>query len=182
MTGSLGHTGGAWRSFAAALLLCAASSFPLPAGAATAPQIKLAMFDFELEDFSAAGSGAVSPSDAAQLASVTSEIRKLLEESGRYQFVDAGDADEAAKSHILRKCKGCEAAIASKAGADQSLLGVVTRISRTEYTVTLLVRDARSGAVVSYADSGLRMGADYSWNRGAARLVRDRLLAGAAKQ
>jgi hypothetical protein len=52
----------------------------------------------------------------------------------------------------------------------------VKRISRTEYTVRFQIRDARTGAVVSNEDSGLRMGADYSWNRGTVRLIKDRLL------
>ena len=64
----------------------------------------------------------------------------------------------------------------SRLGAEQSFVGVVRRISRTEYTVRFEIRDARTGAVVSAGDSGLRMGADYSWNRGATRLIKDRLL------
>jgi hypothetical protein len=76
----------------------------------------------------------------------------------------------------LRHCDGCEAAIARKLGADQSLLGIVKRISRTEYQVRFQIRDAATGALVTEAESGLQMGADYSWNRGAARLVKDRLL------
>jgi len=52
----------------------------------------------------------------------------------------------------------------------------VRRVSRTEYTIGFQVRDARIGAVVSRGDSGLRMGADYSWKRGAVRLVSDRLI------
>ncbi|MGQ9370318.1 DUF2380 domain-containing protein, partial [Azospirillum sp. A39] len=63
-----------------------------------------------------------------------------------------------------------------------SLVGVVKRISRTEYTVRFRIRDAGTGAVVADADSGLRMGADYSWDRGAARLVRTRLLEGGARR
>jgi len=51
-----------------------------------------------------------------------------------------------------------------------------------EYTVRFQIRDARTGAVVSNEESGLRMGADYSWSRGAAELVKDRLLASAAQQ
>lgn len=54
---------------------------------------------------------------------------------------------------------------------------VVHRISRTEYVVRYQLRDSASGTVLSAADTGLRMGADYSWNRGAVRLIRDRLLA-----
>jgi hypothetical protein len=76
----------------------------------------------------------------------------------------------------LRDCGGCDAAIAKKLGADQSLIGVVRRVSRTEYTIGFQVRDSTSGAVILRGDSGLRMGADYSWKRGAVRLVSDRLI------
>jgi hypothetical protein len=48
--------------------------------------------------------------------------------------------------------------------------------------VRFRIRDARTGAVVSNEESGLRMGADYSWSRGAAELVKDRLLASGAQQ
>jgi hypothetical protein len=82
----------------------------------------------------------------------------------------------AARTHTLRDCNGCDAKIALKLGAEQSLVGVVSRISRTEYVVKFQVRDARTGAVVAAADSGLRMGADYSWSRGAARLIDEQLL------
>ena len=64
----------------------------------------------------------------------------------------------------------------------RDLPNVIRRVSRTEYTVGFQVRDARSGAVVSRGDSGLRMGADYSWTRGAVHLVGDRLLEGGAQQ
>lgn len=85
-------------------------------------------------------------------------------------------AGEAAKAHALRDCGGCDAAIAQKLGADQSLIGVIRRVSRTEYTLGFQLRDTRTGAVLARGDSGLRMGADYSWKRGAVRLVSDRLI------
>jgi hypothetical protein len=44
------------------------------------------------------------------------------------------------------------------------------------------IRDASTGTVLSSADSGLRMGADYSWSRGAVRLIKDRLLEKKAQQ
>jgi len=69
-----------------------------------------------------------------------------------------------------------------KLGAEQSLVGVVKRISRMEYTVRFQIRDARTGAILANEESGLRMGADYSWSRGAAELIKSRLLASAAQQ
>src|SRR5262247_3377788 len=96
-------------------LLCAAL-LALPAGAATAAPTKLALFAFELEDFSAgAASRGVAPPDAEQLTRVTDEVGRLLTQSGRYGLVDVSMTDAAdAKAHTLRDCNGCDAAIALK--------------------------------------------------------------------
>jgi hypothetical protein len=154
-----------WRDIRAAL----ASAAPQP--------IALAVFDFELEDMTAASATVSAAPDASYLAEVTGSVREALGKAGRYRIVDVAGADgEAVKAHALRDCGGCEAAIAQKLGADQALIGVVRRVSRTEYTLGFQVRDARTGAVLARGDSGLRMGADYSWKRGAVRLVSDRLI------
>ena len=155
---------------------------PEPAGpVATAAPIKLAIFDFELDDNSAAPSE--TPSDATELTKTTDAVRELLTQSGRYVAVpiDPSDAD-AVKNHRVHDCDGCDAKIARDQGADQSLVGVIGRVSRTEYTVSFRLRDARTGAVIAKADSGLRMGANYSWSRGTVRLIRDRLLEVQAQQ
>jgi hypothetical protein len=68
---------------------------------------------------------------------------------------------------MLRDCNACAAVIARLLGADQSFVGVVRRVSRTEYTARFEIRDARTGTIIFDGDSGLRMGADYSWSRGA---------------
>ena len=151
--------------------------------AATPQQIALAVFDFELEDTTAATVGASANSDASYLAEVSGSVREALGQSGRYRIVDVGSASgEAVKARALRDCGGCEAAIAQKLGADQSLVGVVRRVSRTEYTLGFQLRDARTGDVLARGDSGLRMGADYSWKRGAVRLVSDRLIENQAQK
>ena len=150
-----------------------------PAARADAPApVKLAVFEFELEDFSGGASILpANPSDFEQLKQVTNEARRLIAQSGRYTVVDVSSADaEAVKTHSLRNCDGCDAGIALKFGAEQSLVGFVTRISRMEYTVRFEIRDARTGAVVFNQQTGLRMGAVESWNRGAAWLIKNRLL------
>jgi hypothetical protein len=158
--------------------LIAISRQPAPASADTPAPIKLAIFDFEYEDFSAAATSDVAtPSDIANLDKATSMVQALFTKSGRYDLVDVGTADApAVKMRDLRDCNGCEAAIALTLGAAQSFVGVVRRISRTEYTVRFQIRDARTGTIVADAFSGLRMGADYSWDRGARRLVLDQWL------
>ena len=166
-----------WRMAAAALLFHGAMLAAAPGAGLAAQPVKLALFQFELDDFSAALTGET-PADQAQLATVTDEIGKLLEQSGRYALIDVSRTDAPpAKSHGLRDCNGCDAAIALQLGAEQSLVGVVKRISRTEYQVRFQLRDAKTGTIVAEADSGLRMGALDSWGRGARRLIKDRLLA-----
>lgn len=51
-------------------------------------------------------------------------------------------------------------------GADQSLAEIITRVTRTEDTVQIVVRDSRTGEVLANDFTGLRMGANYSWSRG----------------
>jgi hypothetical protein len=165
------------RGLCAAALLWSGAPLAVPASADSAP-IKIAVFDFELDDSSAGAGIAGDPAaDLAQLDRVTSEARRVISESGRYRVVDVASAEgEGVKSRSLRQCNGCEAAIAAKLGADQSFVGVVTRISRTEYVVRFQIRDARTGAPVIVRQSDLRIGADYSWNRGAASLINNGLL------
>lgn len=164
-----------------AALFCSMLSVLLSASTARADApapVKLAVFDFELEDFSGGASILpANPSDFEQLKHVTNEVRQLIADSGRYTLVDISSADtEVVRAHSLRNCNGCDAGIALKFGAQQSLVGFVTRISRMEYTVRLQIRDARTGAVVFNQQTGLRMGAIDSWNRGAAWLIKNRLL------
>jgi hypothetical protein len=159
----------------ATLLVCT----PAPrVFAAELVPLRLAVFEFELEDGSAGASIAgASAADEAHMRSVSTEVRRVIEKSGRYVLVDVGASDEpAVKTHSLRKCNGCDAVVARNAGAEQSLIGVVRRITRTEFVVSFRLTDAKTGAVLAFHESDLQMGADYSWSRGAVRLIRDRLL------
>lgn len=160
----------------AVALLC--SVFAAAAANADPAPVRIAVFGFELDDFSGgAGLAGNSAADRRHLDQATSEARRLLAQSGRYSLVEVSAAeDEAAKEHTLHQCHGCEAAIAFKLGAEQSFVGVVTRISRTDYAVRFEIRDARSGDLIRAQNSDLRLGADYSWSRGAAALIESRLL------
>ena len=140
--------------------------------------VKIAVFPFELEDFSA-GAAYVPPDDIdrEQLRLSTEEARRLIAASGRYQLIDVGNAnDQAASAGKLRDCDGCDARIAAALDADRSMIGIVTRITRMEYTVTYKLRDARSGALVDVKQTDLRMGANVAWSRGARWLIENRLL------
>lgn len=163
------------RAACAAGLLAAIG--PEASAQTQAEPVKIAVFDLEFEDFSAAAGVAADPArDMMYVDRATARARQLIGDSQRYQLVDVASATEpAAKQRDLRDCDGCEAAIARDLGADQSLVGVVRRISRTEYTVRFVLRDARTGKLLLVRQA-FRMGADYSWDRGAAALVTAALL------
>jgi Protein of unknown function (DUF2380) len=158
-----------------ALTICAIE----PSAAAEPGPIKIAVFAFELDDKSAGG-GIVGPQDAIDadnLKKSAEEARRMLAASGRYSIVDAGSAaGEVSAASGLRNCNGCEGALAKKLGADQSMAGIVTRVSRTEFTLQIVVRDAQTGAVVTNAFTGLRMGANYAWPRGVTWLMQHQIL------
>ena len=108
------------------LAACAFALFAALAARADPAPVKLALFDFELDDFSGGGGGIAGDpaADLKHLDEVTAEARKLIAASGRYALVDvAGAEGEGVKDRTLRQCHGCEAAIALKLGADQSFLG-----------------------------------------------------------
>jgi hypothetical protein len=168
----------AYRAVAASLAAALTVFAMSPSEAAEPEVVKIAVFDFVLDDRSA-GRGIVGPDaiDSENLIKSTEEARRLLADSGRYSIVDASAAaDEVTSAGGIQHCNGCEVPLAAKLGADQSMVGVFTRVSRTEYTLQILVRDAQTGAVVSNASTGLRMGANYSWPRGVKWLMSNRIL------
>jgi hypothetical protein len=168
----------AHRALAASLAAAWTVLAVWPSEAAEPGVVKIAVFDFALDDRSA-GRGIVAPDaiDTENLQKSTEEARRLLAASGRYGIVDASAAaDEVTSAGGIQHCNGCEVPLAAKLGADQSMVGVFTRVSRTEYTLQILVRDAQTGAVVANASTGLRMGANYSWPRGVKWLMDKRIL------
>lgn len=155
-----------------------------PLIAAEPARVKIALFGFEIDDRSA-GDGVVDPDevDKGQLKSATEQAHRMLEESGRYRVIDAsGMADNILSAGGLRNCNGCESALAQQLGADQSLAGIITRVTRTEYTVQIVVRDSRTGEVLANDFTGLRMGANYSWPRGVKSLMNKGILSAAVPQ
>lgn len=149
-----------------------------PSKAAEPGPVTIAVFDFELTDTSAGG-GIIGQDaiDTENLRKSTEEARRMLSVSGRYSIVDASSvAGEVISAGGIQHCNGCDGPLAKKLGADQSMVGVFTRVSRVEYTLQILVRDTQTGAVVSNNFTGLRMGANYAWPRGVKWLMNNRIL------
>jgi hypothetical protein len=162
-----------------AAIAVAAAALPLVAvqrPAAAAEPIKIAVFEFELNDTSA-GSGII-PQDAIDtenLKLATENARRLLAASGRYIIVDTSGAGEPPKWGF-QNCRGCESELASKLGADQSLVGVITRPNRVGHALQIVIRDARTGALVANHATGLRDGANYAWPRAVKWLMTNHIL------
>jgi hypothetical protein len=166
-------------------LVAALTALSTPPSRATEPKpVAIAVFDFELNDASAGG-GIIGPDsiDTENLRESTEQARRMLSASGRYRIVDTGSvAADVTSAGGIQHCKACDGPLARKLGADQSMVGVITRVNRTEYTLQILVRDAQTGAVVSNNFTGLRMGANYAWPRGVKWLMTNRILSAQAPQ
>jgi len=163
---------------AAAVVLLALAG--LPAAAADSPQptaVKIAVFEFELEDLSpAAVLQDKTTSSAATMDKVSSAARRELAQSGRYDIVDVTNVDAAAaKGKSLRDCDGCEAGIALHAGAEQSLIGLVRRVTQTDYYVVIRIRDARTGKILDQEEANFA-GSEEGWASGVRMLIRHQVL------
>ncbi len=176
-------TGAIRRALASTLAAMLTMLVWQPGDATAKEPVSIVVFNFELND-KTAGAGII-PMDAADTASLiasTEKTRQMLAASGLYRVVDTGGvADDGEAKGLLQHCDGCEAQLARKVGAQQSLLGVVNRVSRTEYTVHMYIRDAKSGELLSTGATTLRMGANSSWPRGAKWLL-ERFLPATAKK
>jgi hypothetical protein len=143
--------------------------------------VKIAVFAFELEDVSPAASLlGETTSSAASMEKVSSEARRVLAESGRYSLIDVSKVDaKPVTEKSLRHCDGCEAGIALQLGAKQSLIGIVTRVTQTDYYVLILIRDARTGKILDQQEANFA-GGDDGWASGVRMLIKHQVLASAS--
>jgi hypothetical protein len=160
------------------VLLLSVAYFPaLAADAEKSSPLKIAVFDFELEDVSPASTflGKTTSNDAA-MEKVSSEARRMLAQSGRYTLVDVSKVDAKPVSEkSLRNCDGCEAGIALQLGAEQSLVGVVRRVTPTDYYVVIQIRDARTGKLFNQQEANFA-GSDDGWASGVRMLIKHQIL------
>ena len=136
------------------------------------------VFPFELEDKSAgAGIIPMDEHDRRYLSESAQIAKDMLSQSGRFAVIVASPPDEQpTASQGLRNCGGCEGRIAKEHGASLALLGVVTRINRTEHTLFIRILDAETGKPVAEGFTDLRMGANYAWPRSVKWLMTNKIL------
>lgn len=157
------------------LMLLLAGGF---AHAQQAKPMSIEVFPFELEDKSA-GAGIIPPDDRdRQYLSEAAQVAKnMLSQSGRFTVIDTPASENYPDApHGLRNCGGCEGEIAKEHGASFALLGVVTRVNRTEHTMFIRILDASTGKPVAVGFTDLRMGANYAWPRSVKWLMTNKIL------
>jgi Protein of unknown function (DUF2380) len=163
-----------------ALVALLLASFPASSVSAgeTAPPFKLAVFDMELDDFSAGGPLAgESAAETARLQRMSALARDLLSNSGLFDVIIVpASASPMVAEHWLRKCNGCDADVARDHGADLSFVGFFRKISVMEQTLELRIRDARTGRLVHVSQTDLRGETDESWGRALRFLIRYELV------
>jgi hypothetical protein len=155
-----------------ALLLGSASAIPVDR------PLKLAVFDLELDDFSAGGPIAgESPEETERLRRMTRLARELLASSGLFEIVGVeGVTEPRVAAHWLRKCNGCDAEAARSVGAEFSFVGFFRKVSVMEQCLEFRIRDAQTGDLVHISQTDLRGETDQSWSRALTWLIRHRLV------
>lgn len=168
------------RATAVALAAGVLLSFSAATESAGQAPIKLAVFDFELDDASpAAALNHLNTTDASSMEKVSMAARAELANSGRYSLIDTHKADaKPLTDKMLHDCDGCDAQIASQLGADQSLIGVVRRATQTDYYIVIQIRDARSGKLLDQQSANFA-GGEEGWPTGVRMLIKHQILAGA---
>jgi Protein of unknown function (DUF2380) len=110
---------------------------------------------------------------------VSSEARRVLAQSGRYSLIDVSKVDaKPVTEKSLRHCDGCDTGIALQLGAEQSLVGVVTRVSMTDYYVLIQISDCRTGKVLNQQEANFA-GGDDGWASGVRMLIKHQILVSA---
>lgn len=169
---------GHWFRGAVQIIVLALSVPQWVAFARDAPlPVRIAVFAFELEDLSpAAALPGKTSNAAATMEKVSAAARQELAESGRYAVIDGSNvAAKAVTEKSLRNCDGCEAGIAAQLGAQQALIGVVSKVTQTDYYVIIRIRDVQTGKILAQEEANFA-GDEQGWASGVRMLIRHQIL------
>jgi curli biogenesis system outer membrane secretion channel CsgG len=159
------------------VLGCAALSSASALDAPKSAPIKIAVFEFELDDLSPSAALLNKPTSApATMDKATAMARQELTQSGRYTVIDASKVDTSFRSgRSLLDCDACEASSASSLGADQSMVGAVIRATETDYYVVIQIRDLRTGKILDRQEANFA-GSEEGWPSGVRMLMKHQVL------
>jgi hypothetical protein len=136
---------------------------------------RAAFFGVTVIDMSPGGDHGAEDRRASMIAE---RLAALLEESGRYAFVDVEPVRRETERYAnLAHCNGCDAAFARRLGADVAITGEVQKTSELILHMTIYLRDAETGALIGGGSADMRGNTDESWRRGVDFIVKRRILA-----
>ena len=142
------------------------------AGARAEPE-KAAVFDFQ---FARGGPTEPSPEERTRLTRISTVLRDLLRESGRYTLVSTDPVrQKVAEGSDLRACNGCAEDFAKKLGADAAITGEVQKVSNLILNINVYVKDLKAGTPERAYSVDLRGNTDESFDRGIRYLVKNQL-------
>jgi Protein of unknown function (DUF2380) len=142
------------------------------AGASGAePPIPVAVFDVVLINTAEVSS---TPAELDRAQALGRQLRDALSRSGRYRVVELSPDDAALD---LRHCNGCELPVARQAGATETVITWVHKVSELILNINLEIDDAMTGATVRRGSVDIRGNTDESWTRGLRYLLENQILA-----
>ncbi len=158
-----------WGSPAFALMaVLAATAGSASAADTKAPRgpVPIVVFDFRLDDQTPASDASPQATDtAAALARMSGAARRELERSGKYRVIEGADAPPVATPPQR----------AAELGAQQYLLGLVTRANPTDYYISIVIHDVRTGKLVTQQSANFA-GSEEGWASGVRMLLDHQLL------
>lgn len=106
------------------------------------------------------------PAEMARIEMLEAMVRERFTENG-YDLVDLAPVQEQIDATVNpAKCYGCDTRMATKLGADYSLVGEVQKVSNLILSMNLQMRDAATGNMVKGRVVDIRNNTDESWQRG----------------
>jgi hypothetical protein len=163
---------------AAVVLFAFFAPFAAHAESPSGHKIRAAVFDFELIDTSLQGEmQGANANEHARLARLAPALREKLAASDIYEPVDMAPVEAKARRENMQTCGGCDAELASEAGADVAITGTVQKVSNLILNINIFVRDAKTDALIKAMSVDIRGNTDESWTRGLDFLAKNRLLA-----
>ena len=131
------------------------------------PGAKVAFLGMTFTDLSTEGAyNGVRADETARLTLLEGAARDRFVEKGFVILSNDAVATELASTVNPADCYGCDVRMAARLGADYVLVGEVKKISNLVLSISLMLRDVRSGKMLRGLAVDIRSNTDDSWLRG----------------
>ncbi|WP_202913300.1 DUF3280 domain-containing protein [Acuticoccus sediminis] len=182
IAGVIGRGATIVRSGSAAGVLVAVLTGTAALGAADTkvarPETRVAVFEFELIDYSRGGTlvaTAEDPAETRRLDLLTGQLREAIAAAPGFGVVDIAPVAAEAAERNLQHCGNCDVSFADRLDADWSVTGTVQKVSNLILNINVYVKDVDTGEMLQAMSADIRGNTNQSWQRGLAWLIRNRL-------